>query len=268
MSIDVSVVVPTFRRPATLAETLRSVLGQAGANLEVMVVDDCPDASARKTVHEMADPRVRYLHNPAFSNGRPALLRNMGWAAASREFIHFVDDDDIVPEGHYANVAHMFDRHPEVGVIFGRVEAFGADEGQVSADASLFASAARRASATQRFGSRRVFAARMLFQPLMFVGGAAVVRRRCVEAVHGFDPALELMEDVDLYVRIIRRFGARFLDRVALRYRVGPSLMHRSDVWPIVDRSYVRMQRNYREAHGFLEFYALKIAARTVLRPR
>jgi hypothetical protein len=93
-----------------------------------------------------------------------------------------------------------------------------------------------------------------------------MVRRSSVEAVGGFDVSLEVMEDVDFYVRIIRQFGACYLDRVALEYRVGPSMMHRPGIDEVRDRCYRQLQKKYRRTRGLGEFYMLKLAARTVLR--
>jgi glycosyltransferase involved in cell wall biosynthesis len=266
MSVDVSVVMPTFRRPGPLMEAARSALDQNGAQVEVLVIDDCPQGSAERTVRSLGDPRVRYLRNPEPSGGRPALARNLGWPLARGKYIHFLDDDDIVPAGHYAAACAAFARMPDIGVVIGRVEAFGEREEQVQRDQRLFIDGARRAARSQRLGLTWIWASRLLFQPLMFVGGAAMVRRSCVEAIGGFDANLEVLEDLDLYVRTIRQFGAFYLDRVALQYRVGPSMMHRPNIENVVDRSYRRMQEKFRKARGMGEFYMLKLAARTLLR--
>ena len=77
---------------------------------------------------------------------------------------------------------------------------------------------------------------------------------------------MEVMEDVDLYARIIRQYGAHYMDRIALRYRIGPSIMHRPDMQETISRSYLTMQHKFRKTRGRLEFYALKIAARSVLK--
>ena len=54
-----------------------------------------------------------------------------------------------------------------------------------------------------------------------------MIRRSCAEAVGGFDTRLRVAEDVDFYARAIRQFGAQFIDRVTLRYRIwNASLMH------------------------------------------
>jgi glycosyltransferase involved in cell wall biosynthesis len=267
MSIDISVIMPTFRRPHTLVAALKSVIEQDGVRVEVLVIDDCPDGSAEKCVARMGDARIRYLRNPQPSGGRPAILRNLGLPLATGELIHFLDDDDIVPPGHYKAVLAAFDRMPHVGVVFGRMQGFGERRAEVRSEQRLFIEAARRASRCLKFGASWAFTSRLLFEPLMFVGGAAVVRRQCVEAVGGWDTSIEVMEDVDFYARTIRKFGAYFMDRVALLYRIHDhSLMHGPNIKAAIDRSYRKIYENFRTSMGVFEFYSLKLAARTILR--
>jgi glycosyltransferase involved in cell wall biosynthesis len=119
MPVDFSVVIPTFRRPKQLEEAIASVLGQTGVAVEIIVVDDSPEGSARAVVEGVADGRVQYLKNPTPTGGSPSAVRNMGWPIAQGAFIHFLDDDDIVPDGHYAGVKKIFMDHAEVGAVFG-----------------------------------------------------------------------------------------------------------------------------------------------------
>ena len=53
--IDFSVVIPTYRRNKELAEALASVLRQGGVTFEVLVIDDCPDGSAKDVVDALKD---------------------------------------------------------------------------------------------------------------------------------------------------------------------------------------------------------------------
>lgn len=263
---DVAVVIATYRRPARLVETLRNVLDQRGVHLEVLVVDDCPDGSAAASVRECADARLRYVRNPHPSNGRPAIVRNYGWPLTGAPVIHFMDDDDLVPPGLYADALAAFAAAPNVGMIFGRIEPFGEPSQGLVDDRALFARSARRAARLQRFGSRRLLTAQLLFRELLFVGGSTLIRRRCLEAAGGYNTGPEIMEDVDLLARITRLFGAQFIDRPSLYYRVGPSLMHRpGGVQAIMDRSYRRIHADFRRRFGAFEFFVLKFIARTVL---
>ncbi len=205
-----------------------------------------------------ADPRIRYVRNSEPSGGKPAVVRNLAWPLANGALMHFLDDDDIVPDGHYRAIKKVFAATPDIGVVFGTVEPFGFDEAQLSHERAFFSRAARRAATCQKFGPHVAFAARMLFGETMLVCSAGVVRRECVIAVNGFDPDLPLMEDVDFYARTIRRFGALFMQQVSLHYRIGPSLMHRPGVQTLVRQSYKRMHERYRAEMGSVEFYGLK----------
>lgn len=236
--------------------------------VEVIVVDDCPDGSAEKTIATIGDPRIHYFRNPQPSGGHLGLgvPRNLGWPKARGELVHFFDDDDLIPKGHYADVKNVFARH-NVGLVFGTMEGFGDNPAEVARENRNFVEGARRAEKAQRLGSKRALAARLLFQNLMFVWGAVIVRKSCLESVGGFNPELRIMEDVELYARIIRRFGCCYLRRSALRYQVGPSIMDRNnpDRQSRLDHNYRLLHKSYRKTYGTLDFYLLKIAARTVL---
>jgi GT2 family glycosyltransferase len=272
MAPDFSVIIPTFRRPWELLEAISSVRRQKDVSVEIIVVDDSPEASAREPVQELDDSQVTYVKNPNPTGGFPSIVRNLGWPQAKGQFIHFLDDDDIVPEGYYSEVKKAFTSHPEAGLIFGRIEPFGAAaESQLAHERQFFENASRNARASGRFGPRWAFVGRMLFEQLMFVCSACVLRRECVEQLGGFDSEIRLMEDADFHIRAMRHFGAFYLDRVSLHYRIGsPSLMHS----PHPPESQLRDEREghrlihskYRRERGLLEYYALQSFTRILLK--
>jgi glycosyltransferase involved in cell wall biosynthesis len=270
VTVDFSVVIPTFRRNRELAEAIASVQRQQGVTMEILVVDDCPDGGARPVVDRLHDARVSYQRNPSPTGGVPSVVRNLAWPRASGRFVHFLDDDDMVPEGHYAAVAAAFARHPEVGLVFGRVEPFGAGpETQLQHERKFFARAARAAVLCTRFGRKLAFAGQMLFDLPLLVCGAAVVRQECVSGVGGFDPDIRLMEDADFNARVMRKYGACFVDRAALHYRIGfPSLMHSPNPPPaqleMQREGRRRMRAKYRREHGTFDFYTLALFTRAI----
>lgn len=99
---DVAVLIPTLRRPESLARAVRSVLAQQGVAdrlAEVIVIDNDPAGSARETVVAVAHGGpvpVRYVHAP-----RPgvATARNVGLAATDAPLIAFLDDDEAASAG-------------------------------------------------------------------------------------------------------------------------------------------------------------------------
>ena len=95
---ELTVVVPTCRRPASLARTVSSVLANTGPSREVVVVDDGGGDAQTTLASLMArgEP-VRVIYQ---TNQGPAAARNTGAAAATGRVLLFIDDDIIVPPAH------------------------------------------------------------------------------------------------------------------------------------------------------------------------
>lgn len=161
------------------------------------------------------------------------------------DFVHFLDDDDIVPEGLYLAAKKAFLAHPNIGVVFGRIEPFGDPlrERQLAQERRFFAEAARCALACYRIADRWPIKAQqsvltqfllttqMMFGRSLLVCSSALLRSDCFDKVLGFDQDILLCEDSEFYARAIRRCGALFLDRPSLRFRIsGRSLMHTTDM--------------------------------------
>jgi hypothetical protein len=103
----------------------------------------------------------------------------------------------------------------------------------------------------------------MLFDSTPLVNSSCTIRRTCAEAVGGYATDIPLCEDVDFFMRAIRRCGFVFVDRPVVRYRTGePSLMQTMGGYThLFVKSYARIHSAYRRQYGFLEFYTLKLMA-------
>ncbi len=268
MSPDFSIVIPTYNRALPLKEALESVLAQPLVSLQVIVVDDSPEQTARPVVAGIDDPRVEYLPNAVPSGGFPSRVRNFGATRATGRFVHFLDDDDHVPAGLYADVVRQFEIHKNVGVLFGRVEPFGADPGILAGEKAFFSDAARASQALERFGRRWPVATRMLFHSSVLVCGAAVIRRSCIDGVGRFDPDIRYGEDAGFYARAIRKYGGHFVDRTFLHYRIWDhSIAHAPNLSDkAIADDFVKMQLRYRREAGPFDYAVSKVAAKTVLR--
>jgi hypothetical protein len=89
----VSVAIATRNRAPYLRESIDSILNQTFQEFEVIVVDDGSEDETRKTIEEIADPRVRYFYQEAtgISSARNlAADRSLGFFTA----VH--DDDDLM----------------------------------------------------------------------------------------------------------------------------------------------------------------------------
>ena len=109
-----SVVVPAYNVQDLLGECLDSLLAQPYEDVEVIAVDDAsPDGSgAVLDSYAAADPRVRVLHLPA--NRGLGGARNAGLAAATGDYVWFVDGDDWVDPQSLPRIAAALASRPDV----------------------------------------------------------------------------------------------------------------------------------------------------------
>jgi len=118
----ISVIIPTFQRPDSLARALRSVFAQTRADLilEIAVVDNAEEGSARAAVEALRPLSPAPL---IYINAPPpgvATARNAGVAATSAPYVAFLDDDE---EAHPNWLAGLYAVHRRHGadVTFGPV---------------------------------------------------------------------------------------------------------------------------------------------------
>jgi glycosyltransferase involved in cell wall biosynthesis len=92
MTPEVSVIVPTYRRPEKLARALASVAGAVAALHEIIVVDDCPDGSAFTLARHYG---ARYMAKAGADRGLAA-SRNIGVQLARGRKLCFLNDCDLL----------------------------------------------------------------------------------------------------------------------------------------------------------------------------
>ena len=93
----VSVIILYFERSELLKQALRSVASQRYENWEVIVVDDGSGESEWDAVQSLASDRIQVLRRNNGPKG-PSRCRNQGVAAATGDYLLFLDSDDLLAD--------------------------------------------------------------------------------------------------------------------------------------------------------------------------
>jgi len=269
------VLIATRRRPDMLRRALDSLCSAPvppSLRVTIVVIDNAGDAATRKVVSSFAQrvPRcLLYLHEP--SGGKSSAL-NRGLRETSGTLVGFIDDDEEIDRQWFETVAEAF-RAEEVDFIGGPcLPRWGATP------PAWLPESWRGVIGFVDDGDRV-----MVFgddAPGILMGGNAVIRRRMLDAVGFYSPALgprpeaRLLsgEDEDLYVRLIRA-GAHGLYVPRLRIihyvpaqRLTKHYYRRWSFWHGVSRSLIDAARpSHVKRIGRVPRYLYGTAARAAL---
>jgi hypothetical protein len=104
---QVSVIMATWGRGRHILPSVQSVLRQAMADFELLVVGDATADETEAVVRGLGDPRVRWLNLPE-RVGSQSGPNNAGITAARGEIIAYLGHDDLWEPEHLARLAALF----------------------------------------------------------------------------------------------------------------------------------------------------------------
>lgn len=197
----VSVVIPTRNRAEMVQEAIASVLAQQTAELalEVIVIDDGSTDNTAEVVRRFP---VKYL----VGKGQGvSTARNIGLAAATGEFIAFLDDDDAWSAGYPGLQTRVLNAHPEYGAVISQI---------MMADENLRPTAGPFPEEPLTAGW--MFDAFLYYVPCV---ASAVVRASVMRDIGGFDATLRGSEDWDWMLKIAKRYQIGFVPEVSMLVR-------------------------------------------------
>jgi len=99
--MQISVVIPTYRRPHLLLKCLRALAIQRFDHnqFEIIIVSDGPDEFTENMIDQWIKRKKHRISFHSLSEKKgPAAVRNYGWLLAKGELVAFTDDDCIPDE--------------------------------------------------------------------------------------------------------------------------------------------------------------------------
>lgn len=178
----VTILTPFYNTREIFHETAASLFRQSLQQWEWLIVNDAstdPAALAILEGYRRRDPRIRVIDNQV--NQGLAGTRNVGFEAATTEYVFLLDDDDLMEPTAIEKFVCFLESYPEYVVVNGWSVAFGAMQ-------YLWPQGFNRG-------------AEMLKEN--FATGRALVRRVAHRAVGGYDASLrDGMEDWEFWLRL------------------------------------------------------------------
>lgn len=118
-----SIIVPYYNNSGTIVETLNSILEQSVPADEIIIINDGSEKSEYNFLLSIIKGQKVKLINQ--SNKGPSSARNVGIANSSKDYIVFLDSDDLMVRNSLEVIKQSIIKNPTADVFVPRVQLFG-----------------------------------------------------------------------------------------------------------------------------------------------
>lgn len=206
MNKPVSVIIPTFNRVKTIANSIQSVLEQSYENLEIVVIDDGSTDDTESLVNEIIEAnrnKIRYFKLD--NNHGAAYARNFGVNKAKYDIIAFNDSDDLWHSDKLEKQMNFLSEHPDSILVY-----------CAYALKHNLADSAYRKVPSDPIDSDR--SGETTFLELLYnntIGTPTMLlNKKAFLSIGGFDTSMRVLEDWDLAVKLAIIGKIRYQDEI------------------------------------------------------
>jgi glycosyltransferase involved in cell wall biosynthesis len=216
------VVIPCYNYARFLPACVRSVLDQPGVDVRVLIIDDTSSDETPEVMAELmaADPRVEGRRHEV-NKGHIATYNEglLEWAKA--DYTVLLSADDLLAPGALARAAEVFERNPNIGMVYGRVVYYSDHDDLPRVMPTPLGT--KTWSGVDWIEGRCRSGNNVLSSP------EAVVRTSVQQAVGGYRPDLPHAGDLEMWMRIAAVSDIGYVrGRAAAYYRVHAQSMFRT----------------------------------------
>ncbi|ERT09954.1 glycosyl transferase 2 family protein [Lyngbya aestuarii BL J] len=225
----VSVCIPTFNGDRFIAEAISSILSQTYPTLEIIVADDGSTDQTVAIIKTFQDKTS--IDISLFSHQPLGLAQNCNFALskAQGKYIKFLFQDDLLSPNCITELVKIAEKDNEIGLVFSPREICFVDE-VAETDSDLISIYQEFQNIHQAWSSLKPIqrGEELLKDPHLFkhpinkIGepSTVLIRREFFEKIGGFDPKLNQLVDLDLWLRIMGNYKVGFVNQVLSYFRL------------------------------------------------
>ncbi len=200
----VSIQMCTYNRARFIKDAIDSVMLQTYGDWELLILDDASTDDTEKIVLPyLSDPRIRYVKNE--SNMGIAKHRNKGLSLSRGEYIAVLDSDDYwIDREKLEKQVAILDKKPECSLV-------GTHMHIVDEEGTLLK------KITYQIADKDIRSHLLLKN--QFCHSSVLYRKSAALHCHGYDEALFIWEDYDLWLKIGTEYQFENADIFGTAYR-------------------------------------------------
>ena len=202
--LAISIVTPSLNQGDTIEQTILSIRDQGYPRFEHFVMDGGSEDATVEVLERY--PHLLWVSEP--DKGQTDAI-NKGLKRVSGDVVAYLNADDCYRPGAFQAVAEAFE-HPDCHVLVGDCDIIG----EAGEPKGVY-----RAQLSDRADLLRWW---LWEQSVCIPQPAAFLRRSALDAVGLFDPAFDMAMDLEMWMRLAKRYPFSMAGRTLAAYRETP----------------------------------------------
>ncbi len=204
-----SVIIPAYNAEKFIATAIQSVLQQTNPNFEIIVVDDGSADNTNLVVDQIADARIKYIHQ---ENSGVSVARNTGIQNASGAYICFLDADDEWDPDHLHVLDHLIQCYSKC-TVYCTGHRIRLTTGKLIPRTEQLLKAVRK----ENFSSENGYDLICRYGYLIHTNSVCF-RKEAIHKVGYFEPGIKNGEDDDMWYRLLAYYSVAVSKKMTTTY--------------------------------------------------
>lgn len=217
----VSVAIASYNHERYVRASIQSVLDQSFRDFEILVTDDGSIDRTPDEVRSILDPRISLKVFPENLGG--CVAANDCIRRSRGKYVAVLHSDDLFLPGKLAKQVAFLDENPGVGAVFAYPTFIDANGKPLAEKDTYYRGTFRVGNRSREEWLRHLFLrGNALCHP------SVLIRKRCYDEVGIYNPALAQLPDMDMWIRVLKRFEIHVIEEPLVALRILDNDMNAS----------------------------------------
>ena len=198
----ISIVIPTFNNSIKIQNAINSLLNQNISDLEIVIIDDSSNDKTQQILKSFHSKHIKYYKND--ENIGTTLSRIKGVKLCSKNYIGFLDDDDIVLDGVLNKKINLIKSKNYDFIFCNYIVNNGVDNSSTKKELNMY---------------EKNFKKHILLSPGPFLQCCLFQKGFILKSLDSFDKKAEPSEDWDFFISVSKKtLKIKHLDLVGFQW--------------------------------------------------
>ncbi len=233
---EISIIIPTYNNGKIIADSINSILNQSFKDFEIIVVDDGSTDNTKEVLKPFIDKKlIKYFHNK--KNQGPGAARNKGILASKGKYIAFLDSDDFLLKDSLYIRYNFLEKFKDIPFVFSDYDLMYQNYTINSRlkEVSFLQFIEDYKLIVKNDNSYYILKSDFYnlyfnFSPLPIWTGTVMLRKEILDYVGLFNVNYSHAEDLDLWLRIMKKYQIGYIDKPLAVYNKPGSYLTKNNV--------------------------------------